>query len=88
MSQQITWETTTHEQFQKILEEIPDMIRGIAEVRVRKRAENIVQQAGRSVITEKDMVNAFFAETPPGFIGLMKKSLERLGVDYTKYGHQ
>ena len=82
----ITWDKPSEEKFQKILEQIPDLIRGIAETRVSKKAENIVREENRWVITEKDMVTAFFAETPPAFLSAMKKSMQELGIDYTKYG--
>ena len=83
----ITWEKATEEKFNKILEGIPDMIRGIAETRVSKKAQSIVTEAGRTEITEKDMVDAFFAETPFGFHGPMKSDMEKYGIDYKKYGH-
>ena len=84
----ITWEPSTREKFDKIIGGIPDMIRGIAETRVSKKAENIVRSDNRSVINEKDMVDAFFAETPFGFHGPMKTDMETIGVDYKKYGHK
>jgi hypothetical protein len=84
----ITWDKATEENFQKILEDIPHMIRGIAEARVSKKAQSLVAENNRTVILEKDMVDAFFAETPGGFIPVMKNSLEQLGIDYKKYGHQ
>ena len=82
-----TWEKATGEKFNQILAGIPDMIRGIAETRVSKRAQTIVRDAGRTEITEKDMVDAFFIETPFGFHGPMKSDMTKLGIDYTKYGH-
>ena len=84
----ITWEKTAQEQFTKLLEQIPDMVRGIAETRVSKKAENIVRDANRLIISEKDMIDAFFAETPPAFMGAMKNGMKDLGIDYTKYGHK
>ncbi len=84
----ITWEETTQKQLEEILEQIPALIRGIAETRVCKKAESIVKQENRWTIGEKDMVDAFFAETPEGFKGPMKESMEALGIDYKKYGHQ
>ena len=84
----ISWEPATREKFDKIIGGIPDMIRGIAETRVSKKAESIVRSDNRSVINEKDMVDAFFAETPFGFHGPMKTDMEALGVDYQKYGHK
>lgn len=84
----ITWEKTTQEQFLQILEQIPALIRGIAEIRVSRKAEALVHEQNRDMIAEKDMVDAFFAETPPGFIPPMKASMEELGIDYVKYGYK
>lgn len=85
---QVTWDKNTQEQFLQILEQIPALIRGIAEIRVSRKAEAIVREQNRTLIAEKDMVDAFFAETPPGFIPAMKNSMEELGIDYVKYGHE
>ncbi|HBR15424.1 MAG TPA: hypothetical protein DD723_07775 [Candidatus Omnitrophica bacterium] len=86
--ERITWEENLEGKFLKILEGIPDLIRGIAETRVFKKAEQIITGQNRTVITEKDMVDAFFAETPPGFKTAMKNSLQELHIDYKKFGHQ
>lgn len=86
-AQRITWDKTTEEKFLKILEDIPEMIRGIAEARVCRKAEDIVRAQNRQVIGEKDMVDAFFAETPGGFMPVMKNSMRQIGLDYTQYGH-
>jgi hypothetical protein len=84
----VTWEKTAREQFEKLLEQIPDLVRGIAETRVSKKAESIVREANRLIIAEKDMIDAFFAETPPAFMGAMRNGMQELGIDYTKYGHK
>ena len=83
----ISWSEPTRKKFDQIISGIPDMIRGIAETRVSKKAENIVRAENRTEVTEKDMVDAFFAETPFGFHGPMKTDMEKAGVDYIKYGH-
>jgi hypothetical protein len=83
----ITWDKATEEKFQKILEQIPDMVRGIAEVRITKKAESILREQNRQVIGEKDMIDAFFAETPPIFVDAMKNGMDELGIDYKKYGY-
>ena len=83
----ITWDKPAEESFQKILQQIPDLVRGIAEVRIFKKAESILREENRWVIEEKDMVHAFFAETPSIFVGAMKESMQELGIDYTKYGY-
>ena len=87
MEQRITWDKATEEKLFRILEDIPDMIRGIAEARVCRKAEDIVRADRRQVINEKDMVDAFFAETPGGFMPVMKNSMKAAGIDYTRYGH-
>jgi len=84
----ISWEKTTEATFKTLISKIPDPIRGIAETRVSKKAEALVRADNRNEITEKDMVDAFFAETPFGFHGLMKTDMETAGIDYTKYGHK
>ena len=78
----------TEEKFAQLIAKIPDPIRGIAETRVSKKAQSIVTEDNRSEITEKDMVDAFFAETPFGFQGPMKTDMETIGIDYSKYGYE
>jgi len=86
--ERITWEEAAYENFEKILEDIPHAIRGIAEARVTKKAQSFAREDNRAVIEEKDMVDAFFAETPGGFLGPMKCSMEELNIDYKKYGYE
>ncbi len=86
--ERITWEEMTQKHFERILEDIPFAMRGIAEARVTKKAQALVRAGNRSVIEEKDMVDAFFAETPGGFLGPLRCSMEELGIDYKKYGHE
>ena len=83
----IIWEKTTEEKFNQLLEKIPVFLRGMAQEKVSKKAEGIAAQEGRAQVTEKDLVDAFFTETPFGFHGPMKIDMEALGIDYTKYGH-
>ena len=84
---QILWDKTTEEKFKQLIEKIPVFLREIAKNKVSQKAENIVRNENRSKITEKDMIDAFFAETPFGFHGPMKCDMEDVGIDYTKYGH-
>ncbi len=83
----MAWEKNAEEKFKQLIERIPIFMRSMAEDMIRQKAESIVSDAHRSEITEKDMVDAFFAETPFGFHGPMKSDMEAVGVDYTKYGH-
>ena len=81
----IPWEKTTEKKFKQMIAKIPVFLRGIAQDKVSKRAESLVQKDNRIEVTEKDMVDAFFLETPFGFHGPMKTDMESLGIDYTKY---
>lgn len=84
----VPWDKTTEEKFKQLIEKIPIFIREMARDNVSKKAESLVRNENRCEITEKDMVDAFFAETPFGFHGPMKCDMEELGVDYTKYGYE
>jgi len=83
----VNWEKNTEENFKRLISKVPGAIQGIAETRVSKKAAALVQEDNRCEITEKDMVDAFFAETPFGFHGPMKNDMQALGIDYTQYGH-
>lgn len=84
----IPWEKETEAKFKAMMEKVPVFMRPIALEKVGKRAVLIAQQNNHPEITEKDMVDAFFAETPGGFQGPMKVDMEALEIDYTKYGYQ
>jgi hypothetical protein len=83
----MNWEKEAEEKFKQLLAKIPVFLREIAEKKVSQKAESLARAANRSVITEKDMVDAFFAETPFGFHGPMKCDMEALSIDYKKYGY-
>lgn len=81
------WEKETQEKFRKLIAKMPFVMRGIAEKKVSDKAEALAHAANKEEIGEKEMVDAFFAETPFGFQGLMKNDLKELGIDYTQYGY-
>ena len=84
----VIWDKTTEEKFLRMIEKIPIFLRGIAKEKVSKKAESIVGKENRTEVCEKDMVDAFFSETPFGFHGPMKSDMEALGIDYTQYGYK
>ena len=84
----LSWEKNTQEKFQEMIGKIPVFLRGIAEKKVSQKAESIVIQENRTEVCEKDMVDAFFSQTPFGFHGPMKTDMQELGIDYTKYGYE
>lgn len=83
----INWDTITENKFKQLLERIPVFMRTIAAEKVTNKAQELVQADGRTTITEKDMVDAFFSETPFGFHGPMKNDLNAVHIDYTQYGY-
>ena len=83
----ITWEKSTEEKFRQLIEKVPIFLRELAKDKVSKKAEDLVKRTSRSVIEEKDLVDAFFMETPFGFHGPMKTDMTAVGIDYTKYGY-
>ena len=85
---EIIWEKTAEEKFKQLIGKIPIFLREIAKDKVAKKAESIARNDNRTEISEKDMIDAFFAETPFGFHGPMKCDMEEVGVDYIKYGYE
>lgn len=84
----IAWDKDAREKFELLLAKIPVFLRSIAQKKVSQRAENITRQEGRLEVSQKDMVDAFFLETPFGFHGPMKSDMEEIGIDYRKYGYE
>lgn len=84
----LTWEKKAETKFKQMVEKIPVFLRAIAQERVSKKAEAFAQKEGRAEVTEKDVVDAFFSETPFGFHGPMKTDMAAVGIDYTKYGYE
>ena len=84
----IFWQKETQEKFDQMIEKIPFFLRGMAKDKVSKRAEILAQKENRAEVSGKDMVDAFFAETPFGFHGPMKTDMTSLGIDYAKYGYE
>lgn len=83
----IGWDKDTEEKFKHLIAKTPIFLRHIAEAKVSQKAQDIARETQHPEITEKDMVDAFFSETPFGFQGLLKNDLNDMGIDYTKYGY-
>lgn len=87
LNEKIVWESAVEEKFEKLLNKMPVFLRGVAREKVSKKAFELAVAAGHAQINEKDMVDAFFAETPFGFQGLLKNDFNEFGIDYIKYGY-
>jgi hypothetical protein len=83
----MNWDKTARENFEAILAKIPVFLRSIAQKKVSQKAESIARNENRLEVSQKDVVDAFFMETPFGFHGPMKMDMETLGIDYKKYGY-
>lgn len=83
----LAWEKNASEKFDRMIGKVPVFLREIAKDKVSKKAEVLALNNGRVEVTEKEMVDAFFAETPFGFHGPMKSDMQELGIDYVAYGY-
>ena len=84
----MNWEKTAEEKFDQLIAKVPVFLRDMAKDKVSQKAESLAQADNRTDVSQKDMVDAFFSETPFGFHGPMKCDMDAIGVDYTKYGHK
>jgi len=83
----VVWDKTAKENFEAVLAKIPVFLRSIAAKKVAQKAEMNARQDSRSEVSLKDVIDAFFMETPFGFHGPMKMDMDALGIDYEKYGY-
>jgi hypothetical protein len=84
----MNWDKESKLKFDAILGKIPAFLRPMAEKKVSQKAESLARAEGRSEVSLKDVVDAFFIETPFGFHGPMKTDMQALGIDYQKYGYE
>ena len=85
---EMRWNQMTENKFKLMIEKIPVFVRGMAHDKVSRKAEQLAHKENRPEVIEKDMVDAFFAETPFGFHGPMKTDMEDLGIDYKQFGYE
>jgi len=83
----VDWEDDAKAKYGQMIDKIPGFLRPMAKDKVGRKAQANARDNGRGRVNEKDMVDAFFSETPFGFHGPMKTDMEDLKIDYTKYGH-
>jgi len=80
------WNPKAKEIFDKVISNLPQFHRSIAEKLVKESAEEIVKTKNMSEVQEKELIEAFFKEIPPAFKDMLKRLLAKLGIDYEKYG--
>ncbi len=86
--EQLAWEPEALKKYHLMIEKVPIFLRGMAKDKVDKELLKITQAADFKQLTEKELIDAFFAATPFGFHGPMKCDMEEFGLDYQKYGYE
>jgi radical SAM superfamily enzyme YgiQ (UPF0313 family) len=71
------WDDFALEVFEKVLLEVPALLRPIARKAIRKKAQGAVKSG---VIKASDVKDAFLSETPRPFQGPMREALRKLGL--------
>ena len=83
----VTWDEDTKKKFDFLISKIPIALRSTAKRMITPKAETIAREDGRMMVSEKDMVDAFFAKVPASFQGAMKKDMRECNINWTQYGH-
>ena len=84
---EITWDDTTKKEYDFLISKIPVILRVTAKRMIGPKAEDIVKRDGRTVVEQKDMVDAFFAKVPANFHVAMKNDMKEANINWTQYGH-
>jgi TRAP-type C4-dicarboxylate transport system substrate-binding protein len=82
---EITWSKEAQEIFDKVITNLPQFHRSIAQKLVKESAEEIAESRGLTTVEKKELVEAFFKEIPPAFKDMMKRLFHKLNIDYTQY---
>jgi hypothetical protein len=81
----IEWQEKAKEHFDKIIENLPQFHRSIAELLVKEKSEELAQMRGSKKVEEEDVVVSFFQEVPPAFKDMMKRLMDQQGIKYEQY---
>ena len=81
----IKWDDKAKGDFDKIIENLPQFHRSIAEQLVKESAETQAKERNSEIVEEKDLVVAFFKEVPPAFKDMMKRLMNQQAIDYSQY---
>lgn len=76
------WSKEAEETFLKILNNLPQFHRSIAEKLVKKSAEELAAEKNKNYVETTDLIQAFFKEVPPAFREMMVRLFEKLNIDY------
>ena len=82
---EIIWNGETKSKFDRIIENLPQFHRTIAEQLIKRKSEELAEARNSQEVEDKDLVVAFFQEVPPAFKGMLQRLLSQLNIDYSQY---
>lgn len=82
---EITWNRETKGKFDRIIENLPQFHRTIAEQLVKQKSEQLAGERDSKEVEDRDLITAFFREVPPAFKGMLERLLNQLNIDYSCY---
>ena len=82
---EIIWNGETKSKFDRIIENLPQFHRTIAEQLIKRKSEELAEARDSQEVEDKDLVVAFFQEVPPAFKGMLQRLLSQLNIDYSQY---
>ncbi len=85
---EVVWKEETKIKRDKIIENLPQFHRTIAEQLIKQKSEELAKKRNSQEVEDKDLITAFFQEVPPAFKGMLQRLLTQLNVDYSQYVDQ
>ena len=82
---EIKWSDPAKNIFDKVIENLPQFHRSIAEQLVKQKAEELSVERQSEMVEDKDVVISFFQEVPPAFRDMMKRLFNQLEINYSQY---
>lgn len=79
---EVNWTQDAREMFDKIINDLPQFHRSIAQRLVKESAENIALSKGKDTVEKPELIQAFFKEVPPAFKDMMKRLFNKFNRDY------
>ncbi|MFH1504911.1 MAG: DUF2621 family protein [Candidatus Omnitrophota bacterium] len=84
----IEWNQDAKSSFDKVISNLPQFHRSIAERLVKEKARELANQRNSQIVENQDVVRAFFQEVPPAFKDMMKRLFSQLNIDCCSYADE
>lgn len=81
----IKWDDTAKNNFDKVITNLPQFHRSIANIIVKEKAEKLANERNAQSVEDQDLIKAFFIEVPPAFKEMMKRLLTQQNINYSEY---